>query len=171
MKNSTGAIWAKKGFALTEGNNLKHVSTLTDKPAKVKKLPPLLERAGVNQKVKNATKVEVDGVKFDSKLEQTMYDLLTAAGIEFEFQKEIVIQPKFKYGGATIRSIKIVVDFFLTKRNKIIDTKGWPTDISKLKYKLLKYFFFSKDQQPEIFMPSAKSECIYLINKLLYDNK
>lgn len=161
----------RKGLVANAAGEFVHVSTLTDRPAKVKKLPNLLERAGANQKVKNATKVEVDGVKFDSLLEKTMYDLLTAAGIEFEFQKEIVIQPKFKYGGATIRSIKIVVDFFLTKRNKIIDTKGWPTDISKLKYKLLKYFFFSKDEQPEIFMPGTKVECIYLINKLLYDNK
>lgn len=39
--------WAKKGFALTEGNNLKHVSTLTDKPAKVKKIGNLLQRAGL----------------------------------------------------------------------------------------------------------------------------
>lgn len=55
MANSTAKDWAKKGFALTEGNNLKHVSTLTDKPAKVKKLPPLLERAIPAQQESEAT--------------------------------------------------------------------------------------------------------------------
>lgn len=143
---------------------------MTDRVAKAKPLPTdMLKRAGANQKVRNATKSVVDGVKFDSNLEKTMYDLLRAAKINFEFQKAIVIQPKFKYGGAVIRDIRIVVDFFLTDRNIIIDTKGHATDISKLKYKLLKYFFFQADEQPTIYMPSVKSECICLINKLLYD--
>lgn len=160
--------WAKKGFITTGNSDLIHVSKVTDKAVKVKKLPNLLERAIPNKKVMNATKVEVDGVKFDSQLEKTMYDLLVAAKIDFEFQKVIVIQPKFKYGGAAIREIKIVIDFYLTDRNIIVDTKGWATDISKLKYKLLKYFFFSKDEQPEIYMPGTKVECQCLVNKPLY---
>ena len=37
-----------------------------------------------NQKIRNARKIERDGVKFDSRLEMYMYDLLTMAGIRFE---------------------------------------------------------------------------------------
>jgi hypothetical protein len=145
---------------------------MTDRVAKARPLPPnLLEKAGIvkpNKKVKNATKSVVDGVAFDSLLERTMYDLLRAANINFEFQKVIVVQPKFRYGGKVIRDIKCVVDFWLPDYNTIVDSKGWSTDISKLKYKLLKHFFFSKNQQPEIYMPGTKPECICLINKLLY---
>lgn len=123
-----------------------------------------------NAKIKNAVKsVNGEGVKFDSNLERTMYDLLVGAGVSFEFQYEYVIQPRFKYGGGIIRPIKLRTDFWLPERNTIIDTKGHATAISKLKYKLLKYYFFNKGDGPKIYMPGTPKECQFLVNKLLYD--
>lgn len=122
-----------------------------------------------NAKVKNAVKVEANGVNFDSRLEKYLYDGLTNAGIEFEFQKTYTLQVGFKYNGETIRPIKAVVDFKLTDKNIIIDTKGWATPISKLKYKMLKYCFTSEAEQPLIYMPGTPKECDYLILKLLHD--
>lgn len=123
-----------------------------------------------NAKIKNAVKsVNGEGVKFDSNLERYLFNSLTAAKIEFEFQKEYVLQPSFKYLGVTIREIKIVVDFYLPKYHVIADSKGWSTDISKLKYKLLKYYFFNKGAEPKIYMPGTPKECQFLVNKLLYD--
>lgn len=170
MNNWTLKDLQGKEIAQVNGTYQKLVA---DKPAKVKKLPDLLERAGVkkgNAKVKNATKVTIDGVSFDSKLEAYMYELLKGAGIAFEFQKVIVVQPKFKYGGKVIRDIKCKIDFWLPTFNCIIDTKGHATDISILKYKLLKYFYYTKEQEPEVYMPSCKPECNFLINKLFYGN-
>lgn len=123
----------------------------------------------VSRTVMNATKVEINGIKFASKLEAYLYGALTNAGIEFEYQKVYELQPKFKYLGETIRPIRIIVDFKLKDRNIILDSKGWSTTISTLKYKLLKYLFFKVGDEPEIFMPSCKSEIDFLINKLKYD--
>jgi uncharacterized protein DUF1064 len=122
-----------------------------------------------NAKIKNAVKVKANGVSFDSRLEKYLYDALTNAGIGFEFQKTYTLQVGFKYNGETIRPIKAIVDFKLSDRNIIIDTKGWPTPISKLKYKMLKYCFASEAEQPLIYFPGTPKECDYLILKLLHD--
>lgn len=161
MQNWTQKNLQDKGIAQVNGTYQKlHADSL----GKVRK-PPI-----PNKKVMGARKtINVEGVKFDSQLEKMMYDLLKGAGINFEFQHEIVLQPKFKYGSELIRSIKSRVDFWLPGHQTIIDTKGHATDISKLKFKLLKFFFFSKNEQPKIYMPGTKNECICLIKKLKYD--
>lgn len=123
-----------------------------------------------NQKVKNATKIEVDGVKFDSKLEKYMYDLLKGAQIDFEFQKVFVLQPKFKYRTENVRAIFKVVDFYLESRSIIIDTKGFSNDVSPMKHKMLKFALMNDYViQPDIIMPKDKQECNLLLNRLLYD--
>lgn len=171
-KNTTAADWAKKGFAQINGGTYQQISKAGGrKTATVKKLPVLIpgDMPKPNAKIMNATKVEVNGVKFDSKLEAYLYDALTAAGIEFEFQKVYTLQVGFKYKGETIRPIRIVVDFFLNKQNVVVDTKGWPTPISKLKYKMLKASFIKWHDEPQIFMPSCKEEVNFLITRLKYD--
>lgn len=86
-------------------------------------------------------KLVVDGVKFDSKLEFFCYNLLKECDIDFEFQKKQVLFDKFKYNGKTIRAITMLIDFVITHNGKIIylDTKGFATETSKIKYKILKY--------------------------------
>lgn len=86
-------------------------------------------------------KLEVDGVKFDSKLELFCYDLLTKLNFEFEFQKKIILIDSFRYNKKAIRPITLTVDF-VVKHNDIdyyIDIKGFATDVSKIKYKMLRY--------------------------------
>jgi hypothetical protein len=144
-----------KGLAQINGGAYEKI---TGKQPKVK----------ANAKIKNAVKVEENGVKFDSKLEKYLYDGLTKAGIEFEFQKTYTLQVGFNYNGEAIRPIRIVVDFKLKDRNIIIDSKGYPTPVSKLKYKILKYLFFNENNMPEVYMPSSKPECDFLIKKLFY---
>jgi hypothetical protein len=86
-------------------------------------------------------KIEVNGVKFDSKLEMYCYDLLTKLNFEFEFQKKIILVEDFRYNKKAIRPITLTVDF-IVKHNDIdyyIDIKGFATDVSKIKYKMLRY--------------------------------
>lgn len=86
-------------------------------------------------------KLEIDGVKFDSKLELFCYDLLTKLNFEFEFQKKIILIDSFRYNKKAIRPITLTVDF-VVKHNDIdyyIDIKGFATDVSKIKYKMLRY--------------------------------
>ena len=167
----------KKGLVEVGGVYVK-VNSLVSK--KVEKQPDLLEQ-GRNKKIMNAKKSTNDaGVHFDSLLEQHMYDLLQGAGIDFEFQKVYELQPKFKYNGKTARAVKMIVDFWVDSHNLIIDTKGFATAISTLKYKMLMNKFIidrfgmyevyrGARPLPKIEMPRTKDECNLLLNRILFD--
>lgn len=123
-----------------------------------------------NKKVLNATKTEVDGIIFDSKLEAYMYTLLRGAGMTFEMQKEFVLQKAFRYNGEAVRAIKSYVDFYLPNRNVLIDCKGYANDVAPMKFKMLKsYLKHIEDRQPTIEMPKNKQECDLLLNRLMYN--
>jgi hypothetical protein len=155
-----GLIETEDGFVKSEN--------LVQK-GKVDKLPNLIERAIPNQKIKNAVKSEAGGVRFDSQLERTMYDLLKGAKIDFNFQVEYLLQEKFRYGTEAIRAVKIVVDFVIVSKNMIIDTKGHQTYDNKIKIKLLKKYLTDNNIYYKIEMPRTKKECEELLNRLIYE--
>ena len=91
-------------------------------------------------------KVIIDDIKFDSKKEANRYielKQLEQKGMisNLEMQVKIEIQPRFTHDGKIIRPIYYIADFAYkdTKTGNTIyeDTKGFKTDIYKLKYKLL----------------------------------
>lgn len=64
----------------------------------------------------HATKVELNGIKFDSKKESKRYILLKSLedeGIikDLECQKRFLLQETFKYRGNTVKSIHYIADF------------------------------------------------------------
>lgn len=171
MNNATLNDWAKKGYALTEGHKLIETKKLVDKNPK--KISSLLTG---NAKVKNATKVQADGLTFDSKLEYFMYGLLRDAGIDFSFQLKYVLQDKFRYNGGAIREISLTVDFILPDHNTIIDTKGMQTQQGAIRWKLLKKWlnenwrtFDPNRVLPKIEMPKNQEECRLLLNRLVFE--
>ena len=120
-----------------------------------------------NRKVLNATKTERNGVTFDSRVEQFMYDLLTMHGIRFEFQKRYELQEGFAYAGEKVRAITYTVDFWLPEYDTIIDTKGVMTQQGAMRIKLLKHRFAMKGLQPRIELPKDKDQCVALVRGLL----
>jgi protein associated with RNAse G/E len=85
--------------------------------------------------------VRVGENKFDSKLEMYCFNMMKQMGIDFKFQDKIVLVEAFRYNGQAIREIALIVDFVL-ERNGVtyyIDTKGFATDTSTMKYKMLKH--------------------------------
>lgn len=94
----------------------------------------------------NAKKVEIDGIKFDSKAEGDYYLHLKQQVTErqilgFERQKRMLLQEGFNVEGVKgkIRPIFYVVDFIVTENDgtvTYIDVKGVETDVFKLKKKL-----------------------------------
>ena len=93
-------------------------------------------------------KVIIDEIKFDSKKEGNRYLelklLLKARKIrDLELQKKFELLPKYKINGKTIRAISYVADFVywdISKNEMIIeDTKGFKTEVYKLKKKLFEY--------------------------------
>ena len=94
----------------------------------------------------NAKKVEIDGIKFDSKAEGDYYLHLKQQAAEhkilgFERQKRMLLQESFSVEGVKgkIRPIFYVIDFVVTENDgtiTYIDVKGVETDVFKLKKKL-----------------------------------
>jgi citrate lyase synthetase len=113
----------------------------------------------------------VDGVKFDSSLEKYCHFLLNALKIEFEFQKTILLQEGFRYSGKAIRPITMIVDFVLNHDGKkiYVDTKGMATEVSKIKYKMLK-FYLKDDVNTEVVWLHSKKEVSSYLNNLKNKN-
>lgn len=108
----------------------------------------LLKDMGKTTSKYHNKKVIYNGIKFDSKLEKDRY--ITLKWLEkngkikdLQLQKAFELQPTFKKNGTTYRSIKYIADFYYydTEKNKYIveDTKGYRTDVYKLKKKLFEY--------------------------------
>ena len=88
-------------------------------------------------------KVVIDNILFDSKKEANYYTylkLLQNAGKikNLELQKKFVLQDKFNLNGKTHRAITYVADFVYEdeKGMHIVDTKGYRTEVYKIKKKL-----------------------------------
>lgn len=117
-------------------------------------------------KIRGAAKQEVDGQKFDSKLELYFFNLLKALKIPFKFQVTYELQGGFKFHGTTIRPIKMIVDFYLPDHDLIVDTKGFQLADNKIKFKLLKHWLLSNGLATRIELPRNKEECDKLINEI-----
>ena len=113
-------------------------------------------------------KIELDGVKFDSKLELFCYQQFKSLGLEFDFQRTILLQEGFRFRGKAIRPITMIVDFVLHQDGQkiYIDTKGFATETSKLKYKMLKFYVREDSTADVIWLHSQKEVKDFLFNLL-----
>lgn len=107
-----------------------------------------------------AKKREVDGIKFDSIKESRRYEelkLLEQTGeiSDLQLQVRFELQPSFKIGKKTYRSIDYIADFVYvddTGKTIVEDVKGFETPEFKLKKKLLLYkypninFYVNKEE-------------------------
>jgi protein associated with RNAse G/E len=112
-------------------------------------------------------KLVVDGVKFDSKLEYTCYNLLKMLKFDFDFQHKVILVDKFRFNGEGVRAITLTVDFVIRANGQTIylDTKGFPTEVSKIKYKLLKDKLKSELFTDVVWLKNQKEVKIF-INEL-----
>ena len=115
----------------------------------------------------NAKKVEVDGIKFDSKAEAEYYlhlkEKVDNGEIRsFERQIRMTLQEGFYLEGikGKVRDITYVVDFVITKSDgsiTYIDVKGIETDVFKLKRKM----FMHKYRTPLVTVKKRKGGWVY----------
>jgi hypothetical protein len=113
-------------------------------------------------------KIELDGIKFDSKLELFCYQQFKSLGLEFDFQRTMLLQEGFRFKGKWIRPITMIVDFVLHHDGQkiYIDTKGFATETSKLKYKMLKFYVKEDSTADVIWLHSQKEVKDFLFNLL-----
>ena len=96
-----------------------------------------------------AKKVEIDGIIFDSKAEGEFYRLLKKMKVsgevkKFALQPKFELQPKYRQKGTNkaVQAITYTADFDVTMADgtrEIIDIKGFPTDVFRLKQKMFEY--------------------------------
>lgn len=110
----------------------------------------------------------VNGIKFDSELELYCYFLLNTLKFNFDFQKQITLIDKFKYNKEAVRAITAIVDFVVYHNGKeiYIDTKGFATEVSKIKYKMLRFQLKDKKNTEVVWLKTKKE-----VNKFLIDLK
>lgn len=109
----------------------------------------------------------VNGVKFDSKLEQYCHGYLELTGVEFDFQHKVTLIDKFRFNEAAVRATTLTVDFVVRKDGKTIyvDTKGFATEVAKIKYKLLKHKLKDEENVDVVWLKNKK-EVNNFINNL-----
>lgn len=100
---------------------------------------------GQMSKYKNK-KVVYKDMKFDSKKEYLRYlvleDMQRKGEIsELKTQVPFVLVPPFQLNGKKYKGIRYIADFVYKKDGKVIieDTKGYRTDVYKIKKKLMAY--------------------------------
>lgn len=93
-------------------------------------------------------KTTSNGIKFDSRKEAKRYNelkLMERCGLikDLELQKSYELQPTFKKHNKTYRAIKYIADFvyYDIEKEQIVveDTKGFRTEVYKIKKKLFEY--------------------------------
>lgn len=92
-------------------------------------------------------KTEIDGIKFDSKLELNIYKEIIERGLQVELQPKFLLQEKFMLNKKAFRPIYYIGDFKLIINDEeyIIDAKGMETQVFKIKAKM-----FAKIYKKEI---------------------
>ena len=93
-------------------------------------------------------KVLSGGMKFDSKKEERRWQellILQKAGEIHNLKRQVKyeLQPHYKKNGKTIRAINYIADFTYFLNGKLIveDTKGYRTEVYKLKKKIFEYVY------------------------------
>lgn len=96
----------------------------------------------------NNTKVCIDGILFDSKGESKRFielKNLENLGVisNLKLQPRFILQKAFKDKSGGVRAITYIADFMYIENGKIIveDFKGFFTEVSKMKIKMLKFIF------------------------------
>lgn len=115
-------------------------------------------------------KVEHNGIKADSKLEMLAYNLLKANNFNFDFQVTIELLPKHvNWNKKKIRATEMIVDFviYLNGVNIYLDTKGFATSESKIKYKWLSYKLIESGEKHRIEWKKTKLEVEGFILELI----
>lgn len=118
-----------------------------------------------NKKVKNATKIEVDGILFRSKLEAYTYKKLKQANIDAEYEMHrYTLLPAFTFNNKKYRAMTYLPDF--VGDNFVIECKGYPNEAWPLREKLFRYYLYSNNIGANFYIVHNQKEVDELIKEL-----
>ena len=110
-------------------------------------------RSKYNVDLNNNTRT-FNGIVFDSEMEMRFYrdfcipKLEDGSVTKVALQVPYELQPKFRRNGLAVQAITYIADFVLTfadGHEQVVDVKGMPDSVAKLKRKLFWYVFPDKD--------------------------
>lgn len=99
---------------------------------------------------KDAQDRTYEGIVFDSAVEMRYYrdvvlpKLRDGSIVRCERQKSYILQPSFKHNGAKVLPIEYKADFYIVEKSgkeTVIDIKGCPDNVAKLKRKMFWYLY------------------------------
>jgi hypothetical protein len=116
-------------------------------------------------KVHNATPIEIDGIKFKSKLEGYTYESLKKANIIAEYEPtHFTLIPAFIYNNEKIRKMTYLPDFI--GNNFIIECKGMITDSFPLRWKIFKFMLHLTNKNYELYLVRNHKQVDQMIEKI-----
>lgn len=128
------------------------------KRRKTKKSKPSNNRGG--------TKVEYDGIIFDSKLELYCYKQLKENKIKATYEgKTFTIMDAFTYNDEKIRKAVYTPDFVGDKF--IIECKGHPNGAWPYRWKMFKYYLYRNNINIDLYIPRNKKQVDEVIENIL----
>ena len=118
-----------------------------------------------NKKIKNATPIEADGIKFRSKLELYTYKKLKEANIVIEYeQHKYELLPAFIFHGKKIRAMTYLPDF--VGKGFIIECKGFANDAFPLRKKLFEFWLSVHEPETQYHVVRTQKEVDQLVETL-----
>lgn len=118
-----------------------------------------------NKKIKNATKIEFDGIIFNSKLEMYTYKKLKEANIFAEYeQHRYELLPAFVFHGKKVKAMTYLPDF--VGKGFIIECKGFANDAFPLRKKLFEFWLNNNEPNTEYYIVKTQKEVDAMIDKL-----
>ena len=118
-----------------------------------------------NKKIKNATPIEADGIKFRSKLELYTYKKLKEANIMTEYeQHRYELLPAFVFHGKKVRAMTYLPD--VVGKGFIIECKGFSNDAFPLRKKLFEFWLSVHEPETQYHIVRTQKEVDQLVETL-----
>jgi hypothetical protein len=117
-------------------------------------------------------KITIDEIEFDSLLEGKTYTALRDSKEEFVIKPIYQIIPSFEYASDKIRKMIWTPDFYLPKRNIVLESKGLANESFPLRLKMFMWMHRIENggMEPKVVIVKNAKELSAFIDSLLINN-
>ena len=131
----------------------------------MKKVRRLKSKSSTNKKVKNATPLVYNDIKFKSKLEVYCYKKLLEHNIVPGYEEvKFTILDSFEYDNEKIRKMTYTPDF--VGPEWVIECKGQMNDAFPLRWKLFKHYLYTNNIRYNLYLPRNQKDINEVVEKI-----
>ncbi len=115
------------------------------------------KRKSTKGKIRNATPIEFDGIRFKSKLELYTYQKLKENNLEANYEPiKFTILDSFQYNEEKVRAMTYTPDF--VGDDFVIECKGFANDAFPLRWKFFKFFLYTNKLKYDLYLLRNKKD-------------